>query len=177
MAKVAVADAVKVDEIAAITPGFTGADLANLVNEAAILATRRGGSEVTMDDFTGAVERIVAGAERRSRLLKPEERARVAYHEMGHALAASALETTDPVHKVSIIPRSIGALGYTMQRPTEDRFSSPPTNSGSGWWCSWPAAPRKRSSSGRFRQAPPTTSPRPRISRARASRVSAWTRG
>jgi cell division protease FtsH len=122
MAKVAVADAVKVDEIAAITPGFTGADLANLVNEAAILATRRGGSEVTMDDFTGAVERIVAGAERRSRLLKPEERARVAYHEMGHALAASALETTDPVHKVSIIPRSIGALGYTMQRPTEDRF-------------------------------------------------------
>jgi len=122
MARVAVAAEVEADDIAGITPGFTGADLANLVNEAAILATRRGGAEVTMDDFTGAVERIVAGAERRSRLLKPAERARVAYHEMGHALAASALDTTDPVHKVSIIPRSIGALGYTMQRPTEDRF-------------------------------------------------------
>lgn len=75
-----------------------------------------------MDDFTNAVERIVAGAERRGRLLKPEERERVAYHEMGHALVAVSLPKTDPVHKVSIIPRSIGALGYTLQRPTEDRF-------------------------------------------------------
>jgi len=111
-----------VGDIAGITPGFTGADLANLVNEAAIFATRRNAQEVTMADFTEAVERIVAGAERRGRLLRPEERERVAYHEMGHALAAASLAKTDPVHKVSIIPRSIGALGYTLQRPTDDRF-------------------------------------------------------
>ena len=110
------------DAIAAITPGFTGADLANLVNEAAIFATRRSGEQVRMDDFTAAVERIVAGTEKKSRLLNPTERKRVAYHEMGHALAATALPGSDPVHKVSIIPRSIGALGYTLQRPTEDRF-------------------------------------------------------
>jgi cell division protease FtsH len=113
---------VNVDDIAAITPGFTGADLANLVNEAAIFATRRNGEKVTMDDFTNAVERIVAGSERRGRLLRPEERERVAYHEMGHALVATNLPKTDPVHKVSIIPRSIGSLGYTLQRPTDDRF-------------------------------------------------------
>ncbi len=113
---------VDLDAIAGITPGFSGADLANLVNEAAILATRRGGETVTLDDMTAAVERIVAGSERQSRLLNPDERRRVAYHEMGHALVAAALPRTDPVHKVSIIPRSIGALGYTMQRPTEDRF-------------------------------------------------------
>lgn len=110
------------DKIAGITPGFTGADLANLVNEAAIFATRRGGEKVTMQDFTEAVERIVAGSERKSRLLNPSERERVAYHEMGHALVAASLVGTDPVHKVSIIPRSIGSLGYTLQRPTEDRF-------------------------------------------------------
>lgn len=110
------------EEIAGITPGFTGADLANLVNEAAIFATRRGGEKVTMKDFTEAVERIVAGSQKRSRLLNPDERRRVAYHEMGHALVAASLPGADPVHKVSIIPRSIGALGYTMQRPTEDRF-------------------------------------------------------
>jgi cell division protease FtsH len=113
---------VRLDQIAAITPGFTGADLANLVNEAAIVATRRGGSEVTTADFTAAVERIVAGSERKGLLLQPREREVVAYHEMGHALAAANLPGTDPVHKVSIIPRSIGALGYTMQRPTDDRF-------------------------------------------------------
>ncbi|HSM42080.1 MAG TPA: ATP-dependent zinc metalloprotease FtsH [Afifellaceae bacterium] len=122
MKKVKLATDVDPDEIAGITPGFTGADLANLVNEAAIMATRRGGDAVTMDDFTAAVERIVAGSERRSRLLNPDERRRVAYHEMGHALAAATLPGADPVHKVSIIPRSIGALGYTLQRPTEDRF-------------------------------------------------------
>jgi cell division protease FtsH len=119
---VKVASDVSLDEIAAITPGFTGADLANLVNEAAIVATRRGAAEVAMPDFTAAVERIVAGAERKGRLLHPRERKVVAYHEMGHALAAASLPDTDPVHKVSIIPRSIGALGYTMQRPTDDRF-------------------------------------------------------
>jgi cell division protease FtsH len=113
---------VRLPEIAGITPGFTGADLANLVNEAAIVATRRGGSEVTTADFTAAVERIVAGSERKGRLLQPHERQVVAYHEMGHALAAANLPGTDPVHKVSIIPRSIGALGYTLQRPTDDRF-------------------------------------------------------
>ncbi len=110
------------DEVAALTPGFTGADLANLVNEAAIVATRNGHNAVTMDDFTQAVERIVAGSEMKSRLLNPEERRRVACHEMGHALTAVSLPGMDPVHKVSIIPRSIGALGYTLQRPTEDRF-------------------------------------------------------
>jgi cell division protease FtsH len=120
--RIKIAADVRLDEVAAITPGFTGADLANLVNEAAIVATRRGAAEVSMSDFTAAVERIVAGAERKGRLLHPHERTVVAYHEMGHALAAANLPDTDPVHKVSIIPRSIGALGYTMQRPTEDRF-------------------------------------------------------
>jgi cell division protease FtsH len=120
--RVKLAADVHLDEIAGITPGFTGADLANLVNEAAIVATRRGGSEVMTPDFTAAVERIVAGAERKGRLLLPHERRVVAYHEMGHALAAASLPDTDPVHKVSIIPRSIGALGYTMQRPTDDRY-------------------------------------------------------
>ncbi|MBN9309117.1 AAA family ATPase, partial [Devosia sp.] len=120
--KIRLASGVDVDQIAAITPGFTGADLANLCNEAAIVATRREAADVTMDDFTAAVERIVAGSERRSRLLQPQERRRVAYHELGHALVAAAITGTDPVHKVSIIPRSIGSLGYTMQRPTEDRY-------------------------------------------------------
>lgn len=119
---IALAPDVDLDQVAAITPGFTGADLANLVNEAAILATRRDGNKVTMADLTAAVERIVAGVERKSRVLGVAERRRVAHHEMGHALAAANVAHADPVHKVSIIPRSIGALGYTMQRPTEDRF-------------------------------------------------------
>ena len=120
--KVKLDPAVNLDDVAGITTGLTGADLANLVNEAAIIATRRGGQTVTEADMTAAVERIVAGTERRTRLLNPSERERVAYHELGHALAAASLPSADPVHKVSIIPRSIGALGYTMQRPTEDRF-------------------------------------------------------
>lgn len=119
---VALAKDVDLDQVAAITPGFTGADLANLVNEAAIVATRRDGDKVTMADMTAAVERIMAGVERKSRVLGDAERARVAHHEMGHALAAANVAHADPVHKVSIIPRSIGALGYTLQRPTEDRF-------------------------------------------------------
>lgn len=122
MKKVKIEKGVDPEQVAAITPGMTGADLANLVNEAAIVATRRGASQVSMDDFTAAVERIVAGSEKKSRVLNPEDRRRVAYHEMGHALAAATLPGTDPVHKVSIIPRSIGSLGYTMQRPTEDKF-------------------------------------------------------
>jgi cell division protease FtsH len=120
--RIKAAPGIDLDQIAAITPGFSGADLANLVNEAALAATRRGGDQVTMDDFTRAVERLVAGIEKRSRILTPKERKVVAYHEMGHALVASALPGADPVHKVSIIPRGIGALGYTMQRPTDDRF-------------------------------------------------------
>lgn len=108
--------------IAALTPGFTGADLANLVNEATLLATRRNADAVSMHDFTAAIERIIAGLEKRNRLLNPREREIVAYHEMGHALVAMALPGVDPVHKVSIIPRGMGALGYTIQRPTEDRF-------------------------------------------------------
>jgi cell division protease FtsH len=113
---------VDAEKVAALTPGFTGADLANLVNEATLLATRRHSDAVTMRDFTNAVERMVAGLEKRNRLLNPREREIVAYHEMGHALVAFTLPGTDPVHKVSIIPRGVGSLGYTIQRPTEDRF-------------------------------------------------------
>jgi cell division protease FtsH len=113
---------VDLGQVAALTPGFTGADLANLVNEAALLATRRGGTSVTLDDFTQAIERIVAGLEKKNRLLNERERRVVAHHELGHAMVAMALPGVDPVHKVSIIPRGVGALGYTIQRPTEDRF-------------------------------------------------------
>ena len=114
--------AVVLEEVAALTPGFSGADLANLVNEAAILATRRKGEIVTMDDFTRAIERIVAGLEKKNRLLNVYEREVVAYHETGHALVRLALPGVETVHKVSIIPRGIGALGYNIQRPTEDRY-------------------------------------------------------
>src|SRR2546427_1296022 len=110
------------DAIAALTPGFAGADLANLVNEAALLATRRGANSVEMQDFTAAVERIVAGLEKRHRVMSDKERRTVAVHEMGHAMVAIVLPGTDPVHKISIIPRGIGALGYTLQRPSEDRY-------------------------------------------------------
>jgi cell division protease FtsH len=120
--KITLARDVDLDNIAALTPGFTGADIANLVNEAAIAATRRNASEVSFEDFTVAIERMVAGIEKKSRVLNKEERRRVAYHEMGHALVAASLPGVDPVQKVSIIPRGVGALGYTMQRPTEDRF-------------------------------------------------------
>src|SRR5947209_9729757 len=113
---------VRPEEIAALTPGFTGADLANLVNEATLLATRRNADSVTMADFTNAIERMVAGLEKRNRLLNPLERRVVAYHELGHAMVALALPGTDTVHKVSIIPHGVGALGYTIQRPTEDRY-------------------------------------------------------
>ena len=122
MKKVTLAPDVAAEKLAALTPGFSGADLANLVNEAALLATRRKADAVTMDDFNNAVERIVAGLEKRNRVLNTREREIVAHHEMGHALVAMALIGSDPVHKVSIIPRGIGALGYTIQRPTEDRF-------------------------------------------------------
>ncbi len=119
---VRLADDVDPERIAALTPGFSGADLANLVNEAALLATRRGGDAVSADDFTRAIERIVAGLEKRNRILNPHERQVVAYHELGHAFLALSLKGADTVHKVSIIPRGVGALGYTIQRPTEDRY-------------------------------------------------------
>jgi cell division protease FtsH len=120
--KVQLAPNLDLDAIAGLTTGFTGADIANLVNEAAIVATRRNGASVDVNDFTEAIERIVAGLEKKSRVLNADERRRVAYHEMGHALVAATLPGIDPVHKVSIIPRGVGALGYTIQRPTEDRF-------------------------------------------------------
>ncbi len=122
MKKIRIGPDVDLDTVAALTIGFSGADLANLVNEAAIAATRRDADAVTLDDFTSAVERLVAGMEKKSRVLSKSERRRVAYHEMGHALIAASLPGVDPVQKVSIVPRGVGALGYTMQRPTEDRF-------------------------------------------------------
>ncbi len=122
MKKIRVARELEIEQVAALTPGFSGADLANLVNEAALMATRRGAEQVALEDFTLAVERIVAGLEKKNRVLNVEERRVVAHHEMGHALVAMALPGSDPVHKISIIPRGIGALGYTIQRPTEDRF-------------------------------------------------------
>lgn len=120
--KIQLADEVQLEQVAALTTGFSGADLANLVNEAAIAATRRKAEKVEQQDFTVAIERIVAGLEKKSRILNSKERETVAYHEMGHALVALALPGSDSVHKISIIPRGIGALGYTLQRPTEDRY-------------------------------------------------------
>jgi cell division protease FtsH len=120
--KIKLATGVDPAVIAALTPGFTGADLANLVNEAAVLATRRQAQSVSLEDFTAAIERVIAGPEKRNRLLNPRERRIVAFHEMGHAIVAMALPDTDSIKKVSIIPRGIGALGYTMQMPAEDRY-------------------------------------------------------
>ena len=113
---------VDLKQVAAITPGFVGADLANLVNEAALLAARKGKSDVGQDEFNDGVERVTAGLEKKKRIMSEDEKRRVAYHEAGHALVAYSLPNTDPVHKVSIIPRGIAALGYTMQRPEGDRY-------------------------------------------------------
>ena len=113
---------VDIERLAAMTPGMVGADLANLVNEAALLAVRRGRKIVGMSEFEEAVERIVAGLEKKNRLINAREREIVAHHEMGHAIVAMSLPGTDPVQKISIIPRGIAALGYTMQVPTDDRF-------------------------------------------------------
>jgi cell division protease FtsH len=110
------------ERAARITPGFSGADLANVVNEAALLAARRQGAGVTFADFEAAIERVVGGLEQRTRVMNPKERETVAYHECGHAIVASLVPTGDPVSKVSIIPRSRGSLGYTMQMPREDRY-------------------------------------------------------
>lgn len=113
---------VELSQVAAITPGFVGADLANLVNEATLLAARREKSAVGMTEFNEGVERVTAGLEKKQRVMNEDEKQRIAYHESGHALVAYCLPNTDPVHKVSIIPRGLAALGYTMQRPEGDRF-------------------------------------------------------
>jgi cell division protease FtsH len=113
---------VDVKALAAITSGFVGADLANMVNEAALLAARKGQKVVTMADFHEAVERVSIGLEKKSRIIHDEEKRRLAYHEGGHALVAASLPNTDPVHKVSIIPRGLSALGYMQQRPERDRY-------------------------------------------------------
>jgi cell division protease FtsH len=113
---------IDIEALAGMTSGMVGADLANLVNEAALLAVRRNKKQVGMSEFEEAVERVVAGLEKKNRLINPREREIVAYHEMGHAIVAISLPGTDPVQKISIIPRGIAALGYTMQTPTEDRF-------------------------------------------------------
>ena len=113
---------VELKQTASITPGFVGADLANLVNEAALLAARKGKTSVGQEEFNDGVERVTAGLEKKKRLMNESEKRRVAYHEAGHALVAYSLPDTDPVHKVSIIPRGVAALGYTMQRPEGDRY-------------------------------------------------------
>lgn len=117
-----IAQNVDLDVIAKRTPGFVGADIANLVNEAALLAARRSKDELGMPEFEEAIDRVMAGPERKSRIISAKEREIIAYHEVGHALVASKLEDTDPVHKISIIPRGHMALGYTLQLPEEDRF-------------------------------------------------------
>ncbi|WP_165252685.1 ATP-dependent zinc metalloprotease FtsH [Paludisphaera soli] len=119
---VPLADDLSLRQIAAMTPGFVGADLANLVNEAALLAARRGKDHVGRPEFEEGIERLIAGPEKRQRLLRPDEKARIAYHEAGHALVARSLPQTDPVHKVSIVGRGAAALGYTLYRPEDDRF-------------------------------------------------------
>lgn len=110
------------EKIASLTPGFSGADLANLVNEAALVATRENASTINLHHFTKAIERMVAGLEKKNRLLNDFERKVVAHHEMGHALMGMLFNKDEAIHKVSIIPRGIGSLGYTIQRPTEDRY-------------------------------------------------------
>jgi cell division protease FtsH len=119
---VVLAPNVELAVIAARTPGFAGADLANIVNEAALLAARKDKAAVEMADFEEAIDRVVAGLEKRSRVLSDKERDIVAHHEMGHALVAVSVTHADPVHKITIIPRGIAALGMTYQLPTEDRF-------------------------------------------------------
>jgi cell division protease FtsH len=110
------------DRAARITPGFSGADLANAMNEAALLAARRNAQAVTVQDFEAAMERVIAGLEKKTRVMNERERKTVAFHESGHALVAALLPNADPVAKISIIPRARGALGYTLQMPTEDRY-------------------------------------------------------
>jgi cell division protease FtsH len=120
--KVRLAGDVDLQIIAARTPGMVGSDLANIINEAALLAARYGKDAVTMDELDKAIDRVMAGPEKKSRVMAPEEKRRVAYHESGHALVAESLPTADPVRKVTIIPHGVAALGYTQQLPTQDRY-------------------------------------------------------
>ena len=120
--KVRLAADVDLQIIAARTPGMVGSDLANVINEAALLAARYGKDSVTMDELDKAIDRVMAGPEKKSRVMAPEEKRRVAYHESGHALVAESLPTADPVRKVTIIPHGVAALGYTQQLPTQDRY-------------------------------------------------------
>jgi cell division protease FtsH len=113
---------INLKKVAQGTPGFSGADLANIVNEAALLAVRAGRTQVEQIDFDNAIERVIAGLEKKNRLINEKERKIVAYHETGHAMVAAFTEGADPIHKISIVPRGMGALGYTIQLPTEDRF-------------------------------------------------------
>ena len=123
-ARLTMADDVDLTVVAQRTPGFVGADLENICNEAAIQALRRKGKEVTMADFEAAIDRVIAGPEKKHRALNPAEKKRVAFHESGHALVAEIVPTGEPVHKVSIIPRGVAALGYTLQLPVEEKFLS-----------------------------------------------------
>ena len=120
--KVVLSPEMDLRKIAARTPGFVGADLANLVNEAALLAARKNKEEVTSAEFDEAIDRVVAGLEKKKRVMSPKEKEIVAYHESGHAIVAESVENADPVHKITIIPRGVAALGYTQQQPTEDRY-------------------------------------------------------
>jgi cell division protease FtsH len=122
VAEVKLNPSVNLDQVARITSGFCGADLANLVNEAALLAARNNKTSVGMEEFNEGVERVTAGLEKKKRVIHEDEKRRVAYHEAAHALVAFSLPNTDPVHKVSIIPRGLAALGYTMQRSEDDRY-------------------------------------------------------
>jgi len=127
LAKVKTIEEIDVDRLGGMTAGMAGADLANLVNEAALLSVRRNKEGVGMDEIQEAIERVVAGLEKKNRLLDPKEKEIVAFHELGHAIVAMSLPGTDPVQKISIVPRGLAALGYTMQVPTEDRFLIPKT--------------------------------------------------
>ncbi len=120
--KIKYEEGLDIEKIANMTPGMVGADLANIVNEAALLAVRRGKSLAELAEFQEAVERVIAGLEKKNRVINPKEKKIVAYHELGHAIVAMSLPGTDPVQKITVIPRGIAALGYTMQVPTEDRF-------------------------------------------------------
>jgi len=114
--------ATELKKVARATPGFVGADLANVVNEAALLAVRAGRKKVHQEDFEKAVEKIMTGLEKKSRVMNPDERRVIAYHEAGHAIVAAFTKGSDPVQKVSIVPRGFGALGFTLQVPVEDRY-------------------------------------------------------
>jgi len=122
MRKLPVRSHIDIDSLAAQTPGMVGADIANVCNEAALLASRRGHERVETEDFQEAIERAIAGPEKKSRIVSPSERERIAYHESGHALIGYLTPGADPIQKISIIPRGQGALGYTLQMPLEDRY-------------------------------------------------------